>query len=64
MAKRGREKEEKRKRSKKERRGYGRGKEMSVTNTMKRKSFICPGEFEDNRLWFFLWSCMDVRVGL
>ena len=37
--------------AKEERRGDGRGKEMSVKNTLMRKSFICPGKFEDhNRL--------------
>ena len=48
MAKRGRKKEEEQKKKEGE---EGRGKEMSVKNTLIRKSFICPGKFEDhNRL--------------
>ena len=30
----------------------------------KSETLLCQQRFVYSRLWFFLWSCMDVRVGL
>ena len=30
----------------------------------KAETLLCQQRFVWSRLWFFLWSCMDVRVGL
>ena len=30
----------------------------------KAETLLCQQRFVQSKLWFFLWSCMDVRVGL
>ena len=30
----------------------------------KAETLLCQQRFVSSRLWFFLWSCMDVRIGL
>ena len=34
------------------------------TNTLTAETLLCQQRSVSSRLWFFQWSCMDVRVGL
>ena len=39
-------------------------KVMTKIEYSKAETLLCQQRFVWSRLWFFLWSCMDVRVGL
>ena len=34
------------------------------TQHIKKQTLLCQQRSVSSRLWFFQWSCMDVRVGL
>ena len=36
----------------------------NLDNIFKSETLLCQQRSVQSRLWFFLWSCMDVRVGL
>ena len=36
----------------------------NLDSISKAETLLCQQRFVYSRLWFFLWSCMDVRVGL
>ena len=42
----------------------GRKVMTNLDSMFKAETLICQQRFVQSRLWFFLWSCMDVRVGL
>ena len=42
----------------------GRKVMTNLDSIFKAETLLCQQRFIWSRLWFFLWSCMDVRVGL
>ena len=42
----------------------GRKVMTNLDSTFKSRDIILPTKVRLVKLWFFLWSCMDVRVGL
>ena len=42
----------------------GRKVMTNLDSIFKTETFLCQQRSIYSRLWFFLWSCMDVRVGL
>ena len=42
----------------------GRKVMTNLNNIFKSRDITLPTKVRLSRLWFFLWSCMDVRVGL
>ena len=42
----------------------GRKVMTNLESIFKTETFLCQQRSIYSRLWFFLWSCMDVRVGL
>ena len=42
----------------------GRKVMTNLDSMLKSRDIILPTKFRLVRLWFFQWSCMDVRVGL
>ena len=42
----------------------GRKVMTNLDSIFRAETFLCQQMFVKSRLWFFLWSCMDVRVGL
>ena len=42
----------------------GRKVMINLDSTLKSRDITLPTKVHLVRLWFFLWSCMDVRVGL
>ena len=42
----------------------GRKVMTNLNSIFKSRDIICQQRSVKSRLWFFLWSCMDVRVGL
>ena len=42
----------------------GRKVMTNLDNILKSRDITLPTKFVWSRLWFFQWSCMDVRVGL
>ena len=42
----------------------GRKVMTNLDSTFKSREITLPTKIRLVRLWFFLWSCMDVRVGL
>ena len=43
---------------------FGRKVMTNLDSIFKSRDITLPTKFRLVRLWFFLWSCMDVRVGL
>ena len=43
---------------------FGRKVLTNLDSIFKSRDITLPTKFRLVRLWFFLWSCMDVRVGL
>ena len=43
---------------------FGRKVMTNLDSIFKSRDIILPTKSIQSRLWFFLWSCMDVRVGL
>ena len=42
----------------------GRKVVTNLDSIFRAETLLCQQMFVKSRLWFFLWSCMDVRVGL
>ena len=42
----------------------GRKVMTNLDSIFKSRDITLPTKFRQSRLWFFQWSCMDVRVGL
>ena len=42
----------------------GRKVMTNLDSILKAETLFCQQRSVQSRLWFFLWSCMDVRVGL
>ena len=42
----------------------GRKVMSNLDNIFKSRDITLPTKVHQSRLWFFLWSCMDVRIGL
>ena len=42
----------------------GRKVMTNLDSIFKSRDITLPTKVRQSRLWFFLWSCMDVRVGL
>ena len=42
----------------------GRKVMTNLDSILKAEILLCQQRSVESRLWFFLWSCMDVRVGL
>ena len=42
----------------------GRKVMTNLEHTLKSRDITLPTKVHLSRLWFFLWSCMDARVGL
>ena len=42
----------------------GRKVMMNLDSILKAETLLCQQRSISSRLWFFQWSCMDVRVGL
>ena len=42
----------------------GRKVMTNLDSIFKSRDITCQQRSVESRLWFFLWSCMDVRVGL
>ena len=42
----------------------GRKVMTNLDSYSKAETLFCQQRFVQSRLWFFQWSCMDVRVGL
>ena len=42
----------------------GRKVMTNLDSIFKSRDITLPTKIRQSRLWFFLWSCMDVRVGL
>ena len=42
----------------------GRKAMTNLDSTLKSRTLLCQQRSIQSRLWFFQWSCMDVRVGL
>ena len=42
----------------------GRKVMTNLDSILKSRDILCQQRSVYSRLWFFLWSCMDVRVGL
>ena len=42
----------------------GRKVMTNLDSILKSRDILCQQRSVSSRLWFFLWSCMDVRVGL
>ena len=42
----------------------GRKVMINLDSILKSRDIICQQKFIWSRLWFFQWSCVDVRVGL
>ena len=42
----------------------GRKVMTNLDSILKTETLLCQQRSVKSRLWFFLWSCMDVRVGL
>ena len=43
---------------------FGRKVMINLDSIFKSRDITLPTKVHFSRLWFFLWSCMDVRVGL
>ena len=43
---------------------FGRKVMTNLDSIFKSRDITLPTKFRQSRLWFFQWSCMDVRVGL
>ena len=42
----------------------GRKVMTNLDSILKAETLLCQQKYVYSRLWFFQWSCMDVRVGL
>ena len=43
---------------------FGRKVMTNLDSILKSRDILCQQRSISSRLWFFQWSCMDVRVGL
>ena len=43
---------------------FGRKVKTNLDSILKSRDILCQQKSVYSRLWFFQWSCMDVRVGL